>query len=285
VASPSEPSLTLVPEELPDQEHGPANSMRFWRGLLWSEWFAHSRLILVFIFLWLAAVWLLPLFAHPLWILMVGVGYALTAGPAFGGMDVIHGCEEFTFTLPPTRSDRFWARLAVGGGGLLVLTLITVYALEANLSDVLFRLVLDSGLGGVELRRPELLYGLVFAFPFAIFAIGFTVAALTTRRTIAFTAWIWAALGGLASLRAGAYVEDQVWDRFNGRVTVPGLFATAFLTLSIGRQFYRRKEAGEAGAPLRMPLSWWGGMGLLMLAGLGVAALLVWLASNLPRLL
>jgi len=86
------------------------------RGLLWAEWFAHSRLLLVFLGLWLAAVWALPLVAHPGWILLLGGIYALLAGPAYGGADVMDACEEFAFSLPPTRAERYWARLAVGAG-------------------------------------------------------------------------------------------------------------------------------------------------------------------------
>lgn len=257
----------------------------FWRGLLWCEWFSHARLLLVFLFGWLLAVWVLPLVAHPLWVLMVGVAYALAAGPGFGGADIIHGCEEFSFSLPATRSQRYWARLIVGGGCLMALTLMNVFALEANLSDLLLRVFLDAGLGGIEVRRPELLYGLVFAVPFAIFSIGFGAAAVASRRSAAFLSWIWGALGALATLRAGAYLEQAVWDRLTGRLTVPALLSIGSLTLVVCRHAYARKEASAGAAPLRMPLSWWGSMALIALAGLGVAALLGWLAANFMRLL
>ncbi len=279
----TQPPLRLVPESESVDVENPPRVLRYWPGLIWSEWFTHSRLLLVFIWGWLAAVWLLPLVAHPLWVLIVGVVYALIAGPAFGGSDVIHGCEEFIFTLPATRDHRFLARLLLGGGGLLLLTTITVFSLDANLSDVLLRLFLDSGLGGLEFRRPELLYGLLFAFPFAIFAIGFSVSALTTRRTVAFTAWVWGALGALSILRGGAYVEEILWDRLTGRLTVPALLISGIGILLLARNVYGRKEAGASGTPLRMPLSWWGGMGLLALAALAVVVLLGWLAANLTR--
>ena len=44
---------------------------RFGRGCC-GEWFAHSRLILGVVLLWLVAVWFLPIFAHPSWILALG---------------------------------------------------------------------------------------------------------------------------------------------------------------------------------------------------------------------
>ncbi len=277
------PTFQLVPEASEVSQIPVESNARYWLGLLWSEWFIHSRLLLVFIWGWLAAVWILPLITHPLWVLVVSVVYALIAGPAIGGSDVVHGCEEFTFTLPATRENRFWARLMLGGGGLLVLTIITVFSLDANLSDILLRIFLDSGLGGVEFRRPELLYGLLFAFPFDIFAIGFSVAALTTRRTVAFTAWVWGALGALSTLRGGAYFEEMLWGRLTGRLTVPALLVSGLGILVVARYGYARKEAGASGTPLRMPLSWWGGMGLVALAVAAIFALLGWLATHLTQ--
>lgn len=258
---------------------------RVWRGLIWGEWFAHARLLLFFQLAWLAAVWLLPLIVHPLWILMLGAAYAIIAGPAFGGADVTAGCEEFSFTLPAPRGQRFVARLIVGGTGLLLLTVANVFTLNANLADILVRVFLDSGLTGFELRRPELLYGLVFAFPFAVFALGFSVAALATGRTVAFTAWVWATLGALATLRIAATAEEAIWDRLNGRIIVSSQLLLGGFALLLAGRLYARKEAGPGAAPLRMPLSWWGGLALLLLAGVAVALLLMWLASNLGRLL
>ncbi len=284
-------ALRLVEEDLEPGVHvstgtpGRSRGLRLWRGLLWNEWFAHARLIAGFLFLWLAAVWLLPLVVHPLWILVVGVLYALVAGPAFGGADVIDGSEEFAFALPTTRLQRFVARLVVSGAGLLALTLMNVTALDANLSDLLVRLFLDSGLGGVEVRQPEMLFGLVFAFPFAIFACAFTVASLATSRTVAFTAWVWGALGALATLRGAAMIEEAVSDRLTGRIAVPALLLVGLACLTLAARLYTRKEAGPSGSPLRMPWSWWGGLALLVGAAAGIALLLSWMSVYLARLL
>src|SRR5678815_193701 len=108
-------------------------SARVWRGLLWSEWYAHSQVLLIFLAVWLLAVWTLPLFTHPGWILILGGLYALMAGPMYGGADVLEGCEEFTFALPPTRTERFFSRLIVGLGTLLFLCFMNVVALGLDL--------------------------------------------------------------------------------------------------------------------------------------------------------
>lgn len=261
-----------------------ASAWRLWRALMWSEWFTHSRLLLFFLLGWLAVVWLLPLVAHPLWVLLVGIVFALVAGPAFGGSDVIHGCEEFCFALPPTRAQRFTARLLVGGSWLLALTVMDVLALDLNFSDVLFRVFLDTGLATVEVRQPEMLYGLVFAAPFAVFALGFSVAALATNRTVALTAWLWGAFGALSVLRLGFLVEEAIWERLNGRLAVPLLSGVALLALFVARRLYARKEAGS-GVPLRIPRSWWITLLAVVLAGLAVAALISWIAANFAKIL
>ena len=283
--SPYPPLKLVVPEPAGGLAGRGWTRWQSWRHLLWSEWFAHARLLLFFLVAWIAAVWLLPLVVHPLWILMLGVGYALVAGPAFGGADVGASCEEFSFALPVPRGQRFIARLLMAGGGLLLLTVANVFALNANLADILVRAFLDGGLTGFELRQPELLYGLVFAFPFTMFALGFSVAALATGRTVVFTAWVWGALGALAILRVAAMAEETLWDRLNGRLIVSSLLLVAGATLLLTGHLYARKEAGPGGVPLRMPPSWWGGLALLLLAVGAVALLLIWLATNIGRLL
>src|SRR5690606_24658599 len=54
-------------------------------GLLWAEWFAHRRLLVIFLAVWLVGVWVPPLFTHPGWILVLGPLYAFVAGPVYGG--------------------------------------------------------------------------------------------------------------------------------------------------------------------------------------------------------
>lgn len=258
---------------------------RLWRTLVWSEWFTHSRLLLASLFAWLLTVWLLPLVAHPLWILAFGVVYAAVAGPAFGGADIIHGCEEFTFALPATRAQRYGARLLVGGGSLLAFSLMDVLALEGNMSDVLLRVFVSSGLPAVQLNQPMLLYGLVVAVPVAVFALGFPMAALAASRAVAFTAWVWGVLGALVVLRGGIQLEELRFDRPNGWIVVPMLAGVSVGSLWVGGRRYRMKEAVMGGGPLRMPPGWWLALAGLVAAGLGVALLLGWFAATLSRLL
>ncbi|MBL9174520.1 MAG: hypothetical protein JNL10_13370 [Verrucomicrobiales bacterium] len=258
---------------------------RFWTGLLWGEWFAHSRLILGVVLVWLVAVWFLPIVAHPSWILALGGVFGVVGGPVFGGTDVMGGCEEYSFSQPATRRQRFDARLVVALGCLLAVTFMNIVALQNNLTDLVLSFFVSTGIAVVELRRPEFLYGVVLVLPLAALAVGFSVASLATTRAVAYTAWVWGALGALTGLRAGLSLEDSLWERLNGRITIPLLLAIAAITLGISRRLYVNKEAGRASSPLRLPLSGWAALGAAALAGLGVALLLTWFVANFARLL
>ncbi|MBX3731624.1 MAG: hypothetical protein KF791_03415 [Verrucomicrobiae bacterium] len=274
---------TPAPPELRDRTLPLRRTLRCWGGLLWGEWFAHSRLILAVSLLWLAAVWFLPVVAHPSWILALGGLFGVVGGPAFGGSDVMGGCEEFTFSQPATRRQRFDARLLVAVGCLGILTALNVLTLQNNLTDLVLSFFVSTGIAVVELRRPEFLYWVVLALPLAALAVGFSVASLATTRAVAYTAWVWGALGSLTGLRAGLSLEDYVWERLNGRITIPLLLAIAGITLGMARRLYGEKEAGRTSSPLRLPLSGWAALGAAALAGLGVALLLTWFVANFAR--
>lgn len=256
-----------------------------WRRLVWSEWFAHAHLLVFALLGWLAVVWTVPLFAHPLWVLAPGILFSVIAGPAFGGADVIHGVEEFSFAFPVTRSERFLARLALGGVLSVFFSVAGVFILENRLADVVARAFLSTGLTPIEVNPSTLLYSLVVGFPFAVFALGFSVAALATSRTLAFTSWLWGVLGALSMLRVAVQWEEQRFDRLNGHFSVPMLVTAGVISLAVAWRLYLRKEAGAGVAPLRIPKSWWGWMIALLGAATGIALLGYWLAVNFAKLL
>jgi len=277
---------TAISAETPGTLEQPAPKRSTLALLLWSEWFSHRNLLLFFLLAWLALFWAVPLVAHPLWLLAFAVIYALVAGPALGGSDVINGCEEFMLAFPPTRRERFRSRLLLGMVGLGLFTAMDVAVLGLNLSDVLARLFLSTGLiEPLQINQPELLYMLVAAFPAAVFAFSFSIAALARTRTVAFTSWLWGSLFALGALRLGLELEEWRWDHFNGRFSTPILIAAILSVLILSDRLYGWKEAGAEAPPLRIPLSWWGWMAAVVLAALGVTALLMWFATNFGRLL
>ncbi len=254
------------------------------QGLVWCEWYAHSKLLLFFLAAWLACVWVLPLYANAGWILLFGGLYAVIAGPIYGGSDTIEGCEEFTFALPPTRGERYLARLAVGGGAFLLFTALDLLALGLDLPQILAKLYVDTGL--IHPRpvfKSGLLFGLVAAFPLAVFSFSFVVAALTHSRTLVLTAWFWATVAALAVLQVGFWYEDFVWDNLNGFFSCPLLVVSAVATLWIGHRAYARKGIGHHSAPIIIPARWWLWVILFILGLLLALTLASSLAKHYPR--
>src|SRR5207247_3890178 len=112
------------------------------------------------------------------WILLFGGLYALVAGPIYGGSDTIEGCEEFTFALPPTRSERYLARLAVGGGTVLLFTALDLLALGLDLPQILAKLYVNTGLiRPWPVLKAGLLHGLMLALPSAPLPVSFVPSA------------------------------------------------------------------------------------------------------------
>jgi hypothetical protein len=279
------PDLTLVPDEevSPGRPEPGWPRLRRWHGLLWAEWFAHAHLILLTLLVWLGTVWAVPMLAHPLWVLTPGILFALVAGPAFGGVDVIHGVEEFTFAYPVTRTERFLSRLALGGGLTVFISGAGVYLLEDRLADVVVRAFLSAGITLGDVNPSMLLYSLMIGFPFTVFALGFSVALLSTGRTLAFTSWLWGLLGALALMRLAVQWEEQRFERLNGHLSVPLLAGCSVGSLWIAWRLYRRKEAGAGVAPLRIPRSWWGWMLAILGAAAGIGVLIYWFAVSAAR--
>lgn len=281
----STPEFTLVRDDPSPMGTIPPwmRRLRRWRGLLWAEWFAHAHLILLTLVAWLGTVWAVPLLVHPLWVLTPGVLFSLVAGPAFGGVDVIHGVEEFSFAFPVTRSERFLSRLLLGGGLTVFISGAGVFLLEDRLADVVVRAFLSAGIPLGEADPSFLLYSLVIGFPFTVFALGFSVAALATGRTLAFTAWLWGLLGALALMRFAVHWEEQSFSRLNGAWSVPLLVAASLGSLWVAGRLFRRKEAGAGVAPLRIPRSWWGWMLAIVGAAAGIGVLTYWFVVSAAR--
>ena len=279
-----EEPMPLRTAAMAQAERETRGSGRAWKGLLWSEWYAHSQVLLIFLAVWLLAVWTLPLFTHPGWILILGGLYALMAGPMYGGADVLEGCEEFTFALPPTRTERFFSRLIVGLGTLLFLCFMNVVALGLDLPQILARLYVQTGIiKPLTVIKPGLLYGLIVALPVAVFAIAFTISTVTHSRILILLSWFWAGVSALAALQIGFWYENLVWDTLNGYFACPLLLAVSVAVLGYGHHSFRQKEVGKATIPITLPGHWWIWT-ILFAVGMGLALVLVTsLIKHLPQ--
>lgn len=248
-----------------------------WRGLFWCEWFSQSRLLLAFSLIWLVCVWILPLFANPGWILLLSAGYALLAGPAFGGGDTIEGCEEFSLSLPPSRGQRFLARFAVGGGTVCLFTVLDMLVLGLDLPQALARVYIDAGLiQPLPNLNPGFLYGLVAVIPISIFSFAFVLSAIARNRTLVFTAWFWAGLITLFNLRISLLLEESIWNDWNGYIACPVLVAAFTVAVACGFRLYLRKEIGPGVTPAALPNHWWV---WIVIVSVGIALALFLLTS------
>jgi hypothetical protein len=254
--------------------------------LLWCEWFAHSRLLLSFIAAWLAGVWVAPFFVSPGWILLLGGVYALIAGPIYGGGDTLEGCEEFTLALPPTRRERYLARLTVGAGTLILLTALDLLALGLDLPQFLAKVYVDAGLVRPwPVMKPGLLYGLVLALPLAVFAFSFALAAVTHSRMLVWTTSFWATVLALGILWLGFWYEEFVWDKLNGYFACPLLTVFGLASLVAGDRAYARKEVGHQSVPLSVPPRLWLWIFLFIAGVLLALRLAASLARHFPKFL
>jgi hypothetical protein len=210
---------------------------------------------------------------------------AIVAGPVFGGSDVLHGCEEYFMAFPIRRKERFLARALLGGTAVLALSLASALSLVNNLSDVLLRVFISTGLPQTNVTQPGLLYGLVLAAPLAAFALSFSAACLAPTRTLVLVSWLWGALGALAALRLGLYLEEAKYEKFDGSLVTPLLVTISIVSLAGALQLYARKEAAAGTTPWRVPLSGWIWLLIMVAASLATGLLLEWFASNLGRFL
>jgi hypothetical protein len=163
----------------------------------------------------------------------------------------------------------------VGGGALLVFIVLDLLALGLDLPQFLARFYIDTGLlKPVPVLKPRLLYGLVLAFPVAIFAYSFALAAISHSRMLILTAWFWSLLSAMSVTHLAFRYEDLMWGELNGYCSGPLLLLTGLGSLWAGYRAYLLKEIGHHQGPLTLPphFWWWA---LILAAGVGLAFLLI----------
>jgi len=184
--------------------------------------------------------------------------YALLAGPRLGGADAAEGSEEFAFALPPTRAERYLARLALGGSTVLLFTVLGVVTIALDLPQHVWGLFVNSGFTEpFPACKERFLYPLAVAIPFAVFAFSFALAATAGTRGLVGVSWfLGGALAG-AALGLAFLGEWALWGEINGYISVLALFALAPLALLAGYLKYIVKEGVSRPAPAAGASSWW----------------------------
>jgi hypothetical protein len=250
----------------------PSSGVNVTRGLLWRDWLVQRRFVVSCIVVWVLGGCVLLLFFHPGFIIALGSLYALMAGTRLGGGEAAEGSEEFAFALPPTRSERYVARLALGIGTVLTLSTAGVLAIAFDLPQHVWALVVESGFTEpFPACEEQFLYPLAVAIPLMAFAATFAFAAIAESREAVYGAWF---VGGVVTgaLLGLCFIgEYLLWEVLNGYVSVPVLLALTPVVLWAGHVVYVRKEGVSRPAPMEAR----GGRGVWVVLGILVLFLLL----------
>jgi hypothetical protein len=231
--------------------HGDRTLSASTRGLLWREWLAHGETLLLLVSTYLIFGWALQIFFHPGFMLMFGVILALFAGSACGGSDASEGSEEFAFSLPPTRGERYIVRLAFGGLFVGTLTVVGLLSIALDLPQIAWSIFVSSGFTTpFPKAEPGFIYALALAIPSAAYAMTFAVAAAASTRGTVNASWLLGGLGAAAVMAVGFGAEWLLWFELNGYISTPLLLAATALAAQGGYFLYVRKEGVSRPAPM-----------------------------------
>jgi hypothetical protein len=227
---------------------------RVFVGLIWKEWLANRNIVMFFAVVWLLGLPVLELFFHPGFILALGLIYAFWAAPRFAGLEVMEGSEEFSFSLPATRSQRYLAKLTVGGVPLLLMTVVGVLAIALDWPQMLWGLAVQSGFTRpfpAVVPNERFIYYIAVALPLATFAFAFVTAATARSATTAYASGFLGLVETGVTFGLCCLAEDHLLGKVNGAISTPVLLALSICALALGHFFYTRKEGISRPAPMR----------------------------------
>ena len=250
----------------------PVTDASAWLALLENEWRRHRHALTGLLLFWVAGFWILLLFPHPAFHLVVGLLYCvLFAGPQ-AGADVMDGTEEFSFSQPTGRGPLFLARMTPGLAFILIVGGLGGLGSAFDLPQKLWSLVFGSGLTEPFAPvRDRFWYLLAVCIPLAVYAIIFTAAAISRSRSGVMISWLPGLLGTGSVTALGFFSENLLWREANGILTCIALVFLAVLFLFAGYLLYDRKEATKSTG--QVTGGWWTGI-LLVAAALLALALL-----------
>lgn len=248
-------------------------------NLIRQEWYLSRGPVVLLAMIWLIGLWILVIFDHPAYLIAIGLCHVILVSPSQAGRDIIDGTEEFSFTLPPGRSPIYLARCAPGLAFLLVNGLLGSLTIAYSLPQRLWSLCFSGGLTDPFAPVSAIhWYGMAVLLPCAAHAVTVALAAnARSRAVVNYSGMLGIAAAG-SLMVFGFFLEDPLWQKPNGFIAGPMLFAMTVLVLRGGQHFYCGKEAtgsgGAVGGVRRAGVLWF----IAMLMGLLVClAAFFWL--------
>jgi hypothetical protein len=224
-------------------------NFRILQGLFWRDWLLHKMELIWIFSAWLFGVWVFPI--QPMYFLLpFGVISACILGPSLGGADAAEASEEFSFSLPPTRAQRYLVRFVLGGTLLVVLMAGGVLAACFDLPQALWGLIFEAGYTHpFEQPKSTVIYGLAFTGTVAVYADCFAAGACS--RSPHGMGWIWlrGLVVGTVVGFVGLFVESLVFRSGpTGTISCPVFGAWGLFRVYCSYRDYGRKE-GVSGLP------------------------------------
>lgn len=225
-------------------------------GLLYREWLQHGNAILNMVGIWIVCLWVLPVFYNPGWILAFGVLYSAYIAPRLAGSDTIEGSQEFTFTLPPTRKQRYFLRMLLGGSFLLFFVIVGLAAIAFSLPQLVWSQIVESTLTRPFQIASDLVYIFSFIVPICVFLVTFTYASIVNSRNLTSEAAVSSIMICGLLLLIGSVFEHFMIKNQTGVISLP-LLAVSSVTISFFGYFaYLGKDGTYKPAPIEKRGSW-----------------------------
>ncbi|MBI1387370.1 MAG: hypothetical protein GC154_02850 [bacterium] len=219
-----------------------------WRGLIERDLIEFSREAGIILLIWWLGYWLLFLMTHP----AINAGLfsllAAYAGMRLAGADVMEDAEEFVFSLPPTRDERYRVRFILGISFLMILVLLSEVGLMGNWPQLFWSLFVDSGFTQPFKPEEHVVFHIVALLaPPCVFSITYACASLSVSRELLYKT-IWMGNAFTASILIACIVVEILL----GRSPTGVLFAILALisiaaSYELGRRSFLRKEAMDCG--------------------------------------
>lgn len=191
----------------------PISSKQVIRGLLTHEWSMHGRWISFAFLLWLFLVWIVPFPFLPIHLLILMSLFGGRMGNLVAAADAMEGVEEFTLTLPPTRDQRFIARVLFVLVPLMGFTAIACAAMAFNLPQLFWGLFVESGFTKSFPLATPWDFLLALTLPFYVTTLTFAAGSFSSSRIA--MAWSNVAVLAIGVLPAAAIViaaKERGWS-------------------------------------------------------------------------